>query len=167
MRTFKPAAAAYAARCKTDFIRNIRREGLIPGLGTTKGGLSASSDTGGMVFLTAEEVVLLRSGVFLGPYLKTYKNAFEFVMERRAVIEDAARDAVFDPADLSNDYVLTLTLDDSLSTGYSGATSSPVAKITFDPESSPPAGLLQVNFSELARQVARDLKAYVSGEDPA
>ena len=158
MRTYEPAAVAFALDRNPEDIRNWRRLSYIADIGQAHGRANV---------YTFEEACLLRTGAYIGHYLKTFENGFAFARERRALIENAARDALLDPEDFTRDSVLTITLDDRTSNGFSGVISAPIASICFDPDEPPPAGLLQVNISEIARRVAYGLKAYVRSQKAA
>jgi hypothetical protein len=158
MRTYDPAATAFALDRNPEDIRNWRRQNFIAGIGQAQGRANV---------YTFEEACLLRTGAYIGHFLKPYENGFAFARERRALIENAARDALLDPEDFTHDSVLTITLDDRILTGFSGVISAPIAAICFDPDEPPRTGLLQVNISEIARRVADGLKAYVRSQKAA
>lgn len=136
LRDITPHAAAYAARCKADDLRNWRKLGLIDQFGERDGKAHLYS---------ADEVIAIAVAHFLAKRGLGLRGAFHIVRERGYLFEALARGSSLNS---QHPAFLSITFDDDLSNGYRSVTSAPINRIMFD--DMPIA--MQINLTKVAQE---------------
>lgn len=143
---YSPHAAAYAARCKPDTLRDWRRLGFFKGLGERKGK--------GHLF-TLSDVARIAVAAFVARNGATLREAFEIVGQRGGMIDTVVA-SERNATGASNDYYLSFVVNPDCSFPES-ITGAPISNIQFDTE---PTAVLQVNVSKLIRLALERLVTY-------
>jgi len=152
LRTFSPHAAAYAARCTPDQIRDWRCRGFLTDYGERlgQGYLYNASD----VAVIALAVLLARTGLSLS-------NAFEIVRECTRVIHGLAVGAAGMQKD---EYVATISFDPDKPDNFSGVLVAPYARSALFPVNQARPIVLHIGLSTLVTSIVCRLQASVRGD---
>jgi hypothetical protein len=147
LRDISPNAAAHAAFCEAENIRDWRRKGFLDGIGV--------HDGKGHLY-SREDLACLAIGYRLGRCGLPFRDAFSIVRERRNQI-NAMLGQVEQLPSSDADYVLTVNIDPNLSGGIASVTAAPIAKIFYDQTC---LSVIQVNLTAIARSAIHRVETY-------
>ncbi|UPK25940.1 helix-turn-helix domain-containing protein [Bradyrhizobium sp. 195] len=145
LKDYSPNAAAHAARCKPDTLRDWRRLGFFNGVGERKG--KGHRYTLSDVARVAVAAFIARNGASL-------RAAFEIVGQRGKLIDAIVAHERTSPGSADQFLTFTIDLDATFPAAITGA---PIANIEF---TIAPIGVLQVNVSKLIRSSLERLDAF-------